>query len=77
MTAANRRILRIICQDDRIFYSKDWSYDLVAALEQQVMKLHGGVRGLDLISMTEEAYQRIPATVEASELFTAAKEGKK
>jgi hypothetical protein len=51
---ASKRVLRIVCQDYSVFYSQEWSSRLVAAIERQADKRHGGVRSMELIEHDKE-----------------------
>ena len=66
------RILHIETRDGCNFYARDWGYGLVAALERQCDKLHGGVKHMALEKMSDEEYRRIPASNSSSELFWSA-----
>jgi len=66
------RVLRIETTDGNTFYSRDWSYGLVGALERQCDKLHGGVKIMVLEKMTDEEYWRIPASNSSADLFRSA-----
>lgn len=63
------RILKIVTNDDCVFYSDQWNYGLVEALEHQAEKRHSGVYSMELVLMTLEEYNAIPATVESGQLF--------
>ena len=64
------RVLCIITNDGNIFYSREFSEPLVAALERQCIKRHRGAQQMTLVEMTEEQYQAIPATNQSADLFS-------
>lgn len=63
------RVLLITTNDGNLFYSAEFSAPLVAALERQCNKRHGGVKQMTLEDMTDEQYQAIPTTNQSADLF--------
>lgn len=72
------RALKIITKDGGQFYSADWCGDgmpgLLDAIEQQAEKYAGGVERMELVKMTQEEYQAIPATCASARLFQGVRE---
>lgn len=64
-----RRVLKITTNDGQIFFSADWGYELVSALEQQALARHAGVKSMELIEMSEQEYGALRQFSASAELF--------